>query len=228
MSEIAGAVIVAGGSGTRMAGADKLFTEVTGRPLIAHATAPFQECASIDRIVLVMAPLNLKRGRELIDRHGFTKVTALVKGGERRQDSVRLGLQALGDCEYVAVHDGARPLVTVELIERGFEAARETGAAVPAVALADTVKEAGPDGTVLRTLDRSRLWAVQTPQVFRYGLLLRAHEEITADVTDDAAMVEALGERVRLFEGSRTNLKVTTGEDLELVEVLAGALTKLA
>jgi 2-C-methyl-D-erythritol 4-phosphate cytidylyltransferase len=220
MSEIAGAVIVAAGSGTRMAGADKLFTEVDGRPLLAHAIAPFQDCASIDRIVLVMAPLNLKRGRELVERYGYTKAASLVKGGNRRQDSVRLGLEALGECEYVAVHDGARPLATVELIERGLSAARETGAAAPAVTMADTVKEAGADGIVVRTLDRSRLWSVQTPQVFRFELLVRAHREITADATDDAATVEALGERVRLFEGSRANVKVTTAEDLELVEVL--------
>src|SRR5213083_233323 len=146
MGGIAGAVIVAAGSGTRMAGADKLFTEVAGRQLLAYAIAPFQECDSIDRIVVVMAPLSLKRGRELVERHGFTKVAALVKGGERRQDSVRLGLEALRECDYVAVHDGARPLVTTELIERGLEAARETGAAAPAVRIADTVKEAGPDG----------------------------------------------------------------------------------
>ena len=211
-----------------MAGADKLFTEVAGQPLLAHAIAPFQECASIERIVLVMAPLNLKRGRDLVERYGFTKATALVKGGERRQDSVRLGLEALGGCDYVAVHDGARPLVTPELIARGLEAARETGAAAPAIPIADTVKEAGPNGIVLRTLDRSRLWAVQTPQVFRYELLLRAHREITADVTDDAAMVEALGEPVRLFEGSRANIKVTTVEDLTLIEALTAAPIKQA
>ena len=228
MSEIAGAIIVAAGSGTRMAGADKLFTEVAGQPLLAHAIAPFQECASIERIVLVMASLNLKRGRDLVERYGFTKATALVKGGERRQDSVRLGLEALGGCDYVAVHDGARPLVTPELIARGLEAARETGAAAPALPIADTVKEAGPNGIVLRTLDRSRLWAVQTPQVFRYELLLRAHREITADVTDDAAMVESLGEPVRLFEGSRANIKVTTVEDLTLIKALTAAPIKQA
>jgi diadenosine tetraphosphate (Ap4A) HIT family hydrolase len=114
----------------------------------------------------------------------------------------------------VAVHDGARPLVTSQLIERGIEAARATGAAVPAIALADTVKEAGADGIVLRTLDRSRLWGAQTPQVFRYELLVRAHREITLDATDDAAMVETLHEKVGLFEGDRRNLKVTTAEDL--------------
>src|SRR4029453_9861267 len=217
MSESAGAVIVAAGSGTRMAGADKLFTEVAGRPLLAHAIAPFPECVSIDRIVLVVAALNLKRGRELAERYGFAKAATLVKGGERRQDSVLAGLEALGECEFVAVQDGARALVPAELIARGLEAARETGAAAPAVPIADTVKEAEPDGVVLRTVDRSRLWAGQTPQGFRYELLMRAHREVSEDVTDDAAMVEALGERVRLFEGGRANLKVTTMEDVDLV-----------
>lgn len=221
MPETVGAVIVAAGSGTRMAGADKLFTEIAGRLLLAHAVAAFQECPAVDRIVLVLSEQNLERGRDLVKRHAFTKMAAVCPGGQRRQDSVRLGLEALsGPCDYVVVHDGARPLVMGELIERGIEAARETGAAAPALPLADTVKEASPDGLVLRTLDRGRLWAVQTPQVFRYELLLRAHREVIADVTDDAAMVEALGAPVRLFEGSRTNVKVTTAEDLALVEAI--------
>lgn len=220
MPHTVGAVIVAAGSGTRMAGADKLFTQVGGRQLLAYAVAAFQNCAAVDRIVLVLSEPDLARGRDLVKRYGLTKVTAICPGGPRRQDSVRLGLEALGSCDYVAVHDGARPLVTPELIERALTAARETGAAAPAVPLADTVKEAGPEGLVVRTLDRSRLWAVQTTQAFRYDLLLRAHREVKADVTDDAAMVEALGALVRLFEGSRTNLKVTTAEDLVLVEAL--------
>src|SRR3989442_13862599 len=140
MSEIAGAVIVAAGSGTRMGGAVKLFAEVAGQPLLAHALAPFQDWASIDRIVLVMAPLNLNRGRELVERYGVTKATVLVKGGERRQDSVRLGLEALGECDYVAVHDGARPPETAGRIARGLEGALQTGAAAPA--LPDATKEA--------------------------------------------------------------------------------------
>ncbi len=215
-----GAVIVAAGSGTRMQGADKLFTNVCGRPLLAHAIAPFQQCDAIDRIVLVLSAANVEPGRSLAERLGFTKVSAVCPGGERRQDSVRLGIEALGDRDWVAVHDGARPLVTVALIERGLEMARETGAAAPAMRLADTVKEAGDDRLAVRTLDRSRLWAVQTPQVFRHDLLAQAHREITEDVTDDAAMVEKLGGQVRLFEGSRTNFKVTAPEDLELVEAL--------
>jgi 2-C-methyl-D-erythritol 4-phosphate cytidylyltransferase len=206
-----------------MVGVDKLFSEVSGRPLLAHAIYAFETCPAIERVVLVLSKRNLDRGRELVKRFGFTKVVGAVLGGERRQDSVRLGLEALGECDYVAVHDGARPLVTRNLIERGIEAARETGAAVPVIPLADTVKEAATDGLVIRTLDRGRLWAAQTPQVFSYELLSRAHREITVDMTDDAAMVEALGEPVRLFEGDRRNLKVTTAGDLELVSVIVAA-----
>ena len=118
----------------------------------------------------------------------------------------------------MAVHDGGRPLVKPGMINRGLEAARETGASVPIVPLVDTIKEVGEDGAVVRTLDRSRLWAAQTPQVFRYDLLLRAHREITADVTDDAAMVEMLGVRVKTYEGRRRNIKITTPDDLTMAE----------
>ncbi len=218
-----GAIVVAAGSGTRMGGLDKLFTEVAGRPLLAHAIASFQECAVVERIVLVMAAENLERGTILAHGQDFSKVRDIVPGGKRRQDSVRLGLDALGECEYVAVHDGGRPLVTIDLIERGLAVARETGAAVPALPLVDTVKEVGPDELVVGTLDRRRLCAAQTPQIFRRDLLMRAHREITADVTDDAAMLEALGVPVRLFPGDRCNIKVTTPEDLELIRGAFGS-----
>lgn len=211
-----GVIVVAAGSGTRMGGLDKLFTEVAGRPLLAHAIAPFQECPAVDRIVLVVSAENVTRGRAVAGEWGLSKVRDVEPGGERRQDSVRLGLDALGPCEYVAVHDGGRPLVTAALIERGLEAARETGAAVPGLPVVDTVKEVGPDGLIVRTVDRTRLSAVQTPQFFRYDLLMRAHREITADVTDDAAMLEALGLPVHLFPGDKRNIKVTTPGDLEL------------
>jgi 2-C-methyl-D-erythritol 4-phosphate cytidylyltransferase len=220
MPETLGAIVVAAGSGERMGGADKLFTEVARRPLLAHAIAPFEECAAVSSVVVVVSTQNLKRGRDVVSQCGFSKVERLVQGGARRQDSVRAGLEALPPCDFVAIHDGGRPLAGPELIERGLEAAREAGAAVPAVRIADTVKEAGEDGLATRTVDRARLWAVQTPQVFRRELLERAHREVTADVTDDAAMVEALGEPVRIFEGDRRNLKVTVAEDLEVVRAL--------
>ena len=218
-----GAIIAAAGASSRMAGVDKLFADLHGKPLLARALQPFQESPLVERIVLVLSAVNVERGRALAEEEGIDKLTAVCEGGPRRQDSVRLGLEALSGCDWVLVHDGARPLVSAELIERGLGAARETGAAVAAVPVADTVKLAAPDGSVERTLDRGRLWAAQTPQVFHYDLLLRAHREVTAEVTDDAAMLEALGLPVKLYEGSAANIKVTTPEDLRLAEALLEA-----
>ena len=216
MTDNVGAIIVAAGSATRMAGADKIFAPLAATPIIAHTLRAFEESRLVSLIVLVLAPERLDDGRAVSGR----KVTAVVAGGSRRQDSVRLGLEALGECEYVLVHDGPRPFVTSDLIKRAIEAARENGAAVPAVPVTDTIKEAGEDGLVARTLDRSRLHAIQTPQAFRRDILVRAHAEVAADVTDDAAMVEALGIPVRIFEGDPRNIKITTPEDLRLAEAM--------
>ena len=220
MTDTVGAIILAAGSGTRMAGLDKLFTEVAGRPLLAHAITPFQESESVSRIVLVVSALNLKRGRELVADFSFTKAEQLVTGGPRRQDSVHIGLEALEDCDYITVHDGARPLVSRGLIERGIEALRQVGAAVPALPVTDTLKEARADGSVVRTVDRTDLYAVQTPQFFRRELLERVHREVTSDATDDAAMFEALGLPARIFEGDARNIKVTAPQDLQIVGAL--------
>ena len=222
MPETIGAVVVAAGAGTRMKGGDKLFSLVAGRALLAHAIAAFETASGIERIALVMSEENLERGRELVSLEGFKKIVTVCTGGPRRQDSVKCGLLNLGPCDWVAVHDGGRPLLRSSAITRGVEAARETGAAVPVVPLIDTIKEVDQAGLVTRTLDRSRLVAVQTPQVFRYDLIMRAHEEVTDDVTDDAAMVEAIGGQVQTFEGSPRNLKITTLEDLMLVEAYLG------
>ncbi len=218
-SESVGAFVVAAGSSSRMVGTDKLFARLAGHPLLTHVLARFQESPAVDSIALVLSSENLQRGRDLAAEYGLTKITAVCLGGPRRQDSVRLGLEALDRCGWVLVHDGARLLISPRIPE-GLEAARETGAAVPAVPIADTVKMAGADGSVDYTVDRSRLWAAQTPQVFRYDLLLRAHREVTDDVTDDAAMLEVLGLPVKLYPGSPLNIKVTSVEDLRA----AGAL----
>lgn len=218
MAETFGAIIVAAGSGTRMEGLDKLFTQVGGRPLLAHSVAAFEACLEIDRIVVVMSEENLERGRSMLAEHGLTKLAGVCAGGARRQDSVRCGLETLGEVDYVAVHDGGRPLVKPGMIARGLEAARETGASVPIVPLVDTIKEVGGDKTVTRTLDRRHLWAAQTPQVFRYDLIERAHREITSDVTDDAAMVEMLGHPVKTYEGRHRNIKITTPDDMWMAE----------
>lgn len=213
-----GAIIVAAGSGVRMEGRDKLFSLVAGRSLLAHAVAAFEECWDIDKIVVVFSDANFERGKAMLDEQHFSKLAGVCTGGARRQDSVYCGLQTLGEVNWVAVHDGGRPLVRPGMISRGLEAARETGASVPVIPLVDTVKEVDAQDAVVRTLDRARLRAAQTPQCFRYDLLLRAHREITEDVTDDAAMMEALGVPVKTYEGRRRNIKITTPEDLALAE----------
>lgn len=218
IDEKVGAIIVAAGSGARMEGLDKLFTLVAGRPLLAHTVAAFEECWSVQKIVVVLSDTNFKRGRAMLDEQRFTKIVGVCTGGARRQDSVHCGLQTLGRVDWVAVHDGGRPLIRPGMIARGLGAARETGASVPVVPLVDTIKEISDNDIVLRTLARTRLRAAQTPQCFRYDLLLRAHKEITEDVTDDAAMMEKLGVAVKAYEGRRRNIKITTPDDLALAE----------
>ena len=218
--ESVGAIIAAAGRSERMDGRDKLFAVVGGKPLLAHTLSAFHICGRVDRVVLVLSSENMERGRELVAKAGFNKVAAVCLGGERRQDSVRNGLEALASCQWVVVHDGARPLVTVELIERGLEAAKETGAAIAALPIGDTVKEVEPAGVIGRTLSRGQLWAAQTPQVFRYDILRDAHQRAQGEATDDAALVEKLGYQVKVFAGSPWNIKVTTAADLALVEAL--------
>lgn len=222
-----GAVIVGAGASERMRGVDKVFAPLAGRPLVLHSLLAFEQCPEVERVVLVLAREALEQGQALVAEAGLRKVSAVVAGGDRRQDSVRLGLQALGDCGYVAVHDAARPLLTPDLVSDGLEAAQRTGAAVCAVPCRDTVKQA-EGRRVQRTLDRGSLWLVQTPQVFRLGLLLWAHEQVSDDVTDDAAMVEMVGGDVALYEGSPLNIKVTVPEDLLLAEALLQLRARVA
>ena len=215
-----GAVIVAAGESRRMRGIDKIFTPLAGRPLVAHAIETFNDSPRIGRIVLVLSNAILDRGRSIVKEGGWDKVTDVCAGGERRQDSVRAGLDRLTDVEWVVVHDGARPLVDVGIIDRGLDAAAETGAAVAAVPVTDTIKRAGPGRIVVDTPPREELWAAQTPQVFRRTVLAEAHERVAEDVTDDAAMVELFGGAVKLFMGSYENIKVSTPEDLAAARVL--------
>ena len=191
-----GAVIVAAGASTRMQGADKTLADLGGEPLIAHAVDAFEQCAAVGAIALVAAERNLDAIAALRIAKGWRKTMPPLPGGARRQDSVRIGLHALPpECEWALVHDGARPFVTSLMIEDGLRAAADTGAAIAVVPAFDTVKRVAADGRVIETLDRSELAMTQTPQVFRRDILERAHTEITVDVTDDAAMVERMGDR---------------------------------
>ncbi len=215
-----GAIIVAAGESRRMGGTDKVFALLGGKPVLARVIDVFQSCNAIDRIVVVVNERNLERCRQLVAGEGWSKITDVCAGGERRQDSVAAGLGRLRDCDWVAIQDGARPLVTVDLIERGLEAARETGAAVAAVPVTDTIKIAGDDRIVRETPSRQNLWAVQTPQVFRINIITEAYQKANGEATDDATLAEQAGCKVKLYMGSYDNIKVTTPDDLILAEAL--------
>lgn len=216
----AAAIILAAGESRRM-GQDKTLLPVGGRPLLTYALDAFQACPLVDQIVLVLAASNAPAVLPLLAK--YPKVTRTCLGGRRRQDSVRAGLATMAPREWVVVHDGARPLVSAALISAGIDAARETGAAAAALPVVDTLKETDGHAIIAKTVAREGLWAVQTPQVFRYDLLLRAHDEAAGDVTDDCALVEAIGGRVKLYPGLRANLKVTTPEDLAIVQAMIAA-----
>lgn len=221
-----GAVIVAAGRSTRMGGVDKTFAPILGAPLVAHTLDRFESSPQVDQVVLVLAEDSLDQGRKLVIERGYAKVIHVCAGGQRRQDSVRNGLELLTECDWVLVHDGVRPCLDQAMIQRGLDAAVEHGSAVAGVPVKDTIKMVSPDQMVSETPDRSLLWAAQTPQIFRYSLLLEAHRTNTADVTDDAAMVEALGHPVKMFHGSYENLKVTTTDDLIVAEAFLKAASK--
>lgn len=218
--ERAGAIIVAAGSSQRMGGVDKLFAALGGKPLLSWATGPFQKCRLIEQIVVVVSGEKEIMCRQLLSGEEWSKVSSVCIGGRRRQDSVAAGLAQLKDCHWVVIHDGARPFVTGELIEQGLKAARETGAAVAAVPVKDTIKLAGDDWIVHQTLPRQNLWAVQTPQVSRIDIIKEAYRRADSDVTDDASLVEQSGYKVKLYMGSYDNIKITTPEDMALAEVL--------
>ena len=216
-----GVVIVGAGSSQRM-GRDKVFMSLAGKPMLAWSVDFCQSCKLVDQIAIVVNGTKLELGRRLAAERRWSKVVEICAGGKRRQDSVRQGLNELDDCDWVIIHDAARPFLTADLISDGLEAVQATGAAVAAVPIKDTVKLGSSDMMVTRTLNRQELWAIQTPQTFRSDIIAEAHEQITKDVTDDAGMVEQLGRKVKLYMGSYNNIKITTPEDLALAELIAG------
>jgi 2-C-methyl-D-erythritol 4-phosphate cytidylyltransferase len=222
------AIIVAAGQGKRMGpNVDKLFLEVAGRPVVAHAWARFDDVPCIDEIVLVVRKGMEKDFQQIALENGFKKPFRLVHGGAERQDSVWNGLEALSpESEIVAIQDGARPCTSRELIEATVDAARETGAAVAAQPVTDTIKQSDDGQTVSRHLERSRLWAVQTPQTFRVPVIREALQRVKEkrlSVTDDTAACELIGQAVKLVAGKQPNPKVTVPADLPYVGLLLGA-----
>jgi 2-C-methyl-D-erythritol 4-phosphate cytidylyltransferase len=215
-----GVIIVSAGASSRMAGVDKTTVNLAGRPLIARTVEAFERSSAVGAIVLVVARDNLSEIADIARNEGWEKVVQVRIGGVRRQDSVSLGLKALPDCDWVIVHDGARPLVTEKVIEDGLLTAKAVGAAVAGVPVVDTIKVVTDDGHVVETLDRRTLAIIQTPQIFRRDLLEAAHAEPGEDFTDDASMLEASGVPVEIFMGDRANIKVTTREDLIVAEAV--------
>ncbi len=217
------ALVPSAGMGRRM-GEKKTLIQLQGRPLIFHTLDALERTRNISSIILVVPSEDVDEIRGLLAGR-YEKLWDVVAGGERRQDSVRKGLDhAPPGFSHVVVHDGARPLVTPEIIERTIEAAKAYGAAVSAVPLKDTVKEVS-EGFIRRTIPRGDLMAAQTPQAFELELLKKAHSEALekgVEATDCSSLVEMLGHRVKIVEGSYENIKITTREDL----VTAGALLR--
>jgi 2-C-methyl-D-erythritol 4-phosphate cytidylyltransferase len=222
---VTSAIIVAAGKGTRMGGqADKLFLPLAGRPVVAHTWQRFDDAPFIGEIIVVTREGMQNVFADLAAKFHFTKPFRLVAGGKERQDSVWNGLQALSpDAEIVAIQDAARPCTSLALIDATVAAARTEGAAVAAQPVSDTIKSSDDGGFVTRHLDRSRLWAVQTPQTFRVEIIRRAlsaAREKGLQVTDDTAACESIGQRVKLVFVPGPNPKVTVPEDVAYVEML--------
>ncbi len=216
-----GAVIVAAGNASRMGGIDKVMAQLGGEPMIVRTVRTFQDCDAVSEIVIVTRPDLILPIQNLCRQ--FSKVRMVAAGGASRQESVNLGLNALsGKVKLAAIHDGARPLVSWQVIDRVIRAANTYGAAAPAIPVKDTIKVV--EGRVVKyTPDRSTLYAVQTPQVFDFDLLRGALTKAEADgsqVTDDCSAVELMGMNVKIVEGDERNLKVTTPLDLKIAEML--------
>ncbi len=221
-----GAVIVAAGSASRMGGIDKVMANIKGQPMIQRTVRNFQDCDAISEIVIVTREDLIRPITSLCK--DMPKVTAVVAGGKSRQESVHLGLNALSkQVKLAAIHDGARPLITWQVIDRVVRAANTYGAAAPAIPVKDTIKVV--QGYVVKnTPDRNTLRAIQTPQVFDFDLLrgaLRKAEQDGAQITDDCSAVERMGMVVKIVEGDERNIKVTTPMDLKIAELLLEDMT---
>lgn len=216
------AIIVAAGESRRM-GQKKPWLSLLGRPLLWYTLCAFQQATTVGQLVLVVRPDDREAAGRLLAENCWAKPIVVTDGGATRQQSVAKGLAAVTEGEWIAVHDGARPLVTPELIDRvAYEAAR-CGAATAAVRAVDTVKEADGDGFITATPDRARLWQVQTPQIFEaaaYRAAMAAALAAGEEFTDDCQLMERAGARVKLVEGSRNNFKVTVPEDLPLAQAV--------
>lgn len=218
-------LIVAAGKSERMGPrVDKAFLSLGTKPVLTYSLEAFEKCPDIDSVVLVVRKDRVNAAGAMARMFGCSKVIRIVAGGASRQVSVRNGLSVMGeDVRLVAVHDGARPCITPECISATVQSAKRYGSGVAACKITDTVKFVERGFNVSRTLDRSRLWAVQTPQTFKIELLREAYDNVSRkklDVTDDAGALESVGGTVRLVPSTLPNIKITTPDDLALAAVL--------
>lgn len=219
------AIVLAAGQGKRMhSKIQKQFLEIGGKPILYYSMECFQKSPLIQDIILVTGEDMISYCQsEIVEKYDFTKVCKVTAGGKERYDSVYAGLLCCQDTDYVYIHDGARPFVTEEMIQRGYEAVKRTNACVMGMPSKDTVKLADPSGYIKETPDRKIVWNIQTPQIFSYDLIRGAYESIRkkdmSNVTDDAMVVEQeTGTKILLVEGSYQNIKITTPEDLDIAE----------
>jgi 2-C-methyl-D-erythritol 4-phosphate cytidylyltransferase len=221
---VTGILLAAGRSSRMGGGTNKQFIELLGRPVGLYSILAFEQCPAVDAIVVVRRPEYAEAIEKIVRENNCRKVVAFVDGGVERQNSVWNGLEKCpAGTEIVAVHDGARPLVTPALIEATIQSARIHGTGIAATKVVDTIKEADENRVVLRTVDRTKLWAMQTPQTVRFELLRKAYAQVLEEgivVTDEGAAVERLGHPVHLVDTPFLNLKVTTPGDLATVEAL--------
>ena len=215
------AVIVSAGNSSRMGGINKQFLEIGNMSVIARSISVFQNCSLINEIVVVTRENDIKAIKDIVEKHKFSKVTAVVKGGETRQLSVYNGVKATSlDSDYVAIHDGARPLVTEKVIKDTLSVAFDCGAATTGVKVKDTIKVVNENNEIIDTPDRSVMRAVQTPQIFAKDLYLNAVKSVpdSKNFTDDCMLIEAYGKTVEFVDGDYENIKITTPEDVALAE----------
>ncbi|HYR58426.1 MAG TPA: 2-C-methyl-D-erythritol 4-phosphate cytidylyltransferase [Chthoniobacteraceae bacterium] len=216
------AIIVAAGSSRRM-GFDKLFTQLGGKPVLWHSLRAFSDCSEIDEILIVTREEQMDAVEKLASSEKLVKVKKVVSGGAERHISVWNGLQAVGahGSEFIGIHDGARPLTTPKLIKSSLDLARQHGAACVASQIPDTVKRASVEQMVTESVERTGLWAMQTPQFFSSGLILQAYAGLMAMhemVTDEVSAVQKLGKKIALLKNEDWNFKITFPHDLELAE----------
>ncbi len=218
------AIIAAAGKGKRMnARTSKSFIPIFGKPILAYTIEKFEKCKLIDKIYLIVSREEKEKCcRNIISKYNFSKIQELVNGGKTRQDSIYNGLKAMDRyTDIVVIHDGARPLVEENIIQDSIETAQKYGAAVTAIPIKDTIKKCGKDFIINKTLNREEIWRAQTPQTFKYDLIIQAYHQAYKEkyfATDDAAIVERFGNKVKLIIGSEENIKITTPFDIIMVE----------